>query len=558
MSAPLARPLRVGIVVASAMQPAWVHSVVSDLQSSPVVDLAVVLCSPPRRGVRGNAAGTGRHALYALYTALDRRLFGAVSSSGARLVAAGEVPKPDALAIKDLSDLVAGVPEITVGTSDPSLRLQFSAADVEGIVASDLDVIVSFDPRPVSATEGVARFGTWSYAFGEVGSSVDPGFWEVMEGAPVTQAALQVSTGGTDQPRSICRSFSNTDKYSVARNQNNVYWTSSAFVLRSLQLIHEGRAESPEQLAGASLDLPYSGPPRIIPTNAQMCAHLSRHAARIVRDRVRHKARPDRWVLAYHLGTDVVPISDFVPLLPYHPTHQWADPFPVRFEDEYYLFFEEQFSSSDPAHISMMKLEAGGRWSEPVIVLESEHHLSYPNVFRCNDTFFMIPETSQAGRIELYQSTKFPFAWELATVLVDDINGVDATIAQVGDLWWLFVNTAADGARNWEELRLYSAAAPTGPWQPHRDNPVRTDARNTRPAGQLFDWHGRLLRPAQDCGGRYGRAVVIHEVLRLDSEGFEEREVGRIEPDWNSRTVGVHTFNAVPGLTVIDCLQSDH
>ncbi len=51
----------------------------------------------------------------------------------------------------------------------------------------------------------------------------------------------------------------------------------------------------------------------------------------------------------------------------------------------------------------------------------------------------------------------------------------------------------------------------------------------------------------------YGRAVVLHEVLRLDPEGFEEIAVRRIEPgrDWEWRA-GLHTFNLLQDRIVID------
>jgi hypothetical protein len=40
--------------------------------------------------------------------------------------------------------------------------------------------------------------------------------------------------------------------------------------------------------------------------------------------------------------------------------------------------------------------------------------------------------------------------------------------------------------------------------------------------------------------------------VRIDPGGYEEVSATRIDPMWDRRVVGVHTVNAIPGLTVID------
>ena len=61
---------------------------------------------------------------------------------------------------------------------------------------------------------------------------------------------------------------------------------------------------------------------------------------------------------------------------------------------------------------------------------------------------------------------------------------------------------------------------PLGPWKPHKRNPVKSDVRNSRPAGRLFYWNGDLYRPAQDSSQRYGYAMSINRVLRLTPDEF--------------------------------------
>jgi len=119
----------------------------------------------------------------------------------------------------------------------------------------------------------------------------------------------------------------------------------------------------------------------------------------------------------------------------------------------------------------------------------------------------------------------------------------------------MFANVSAEGAQNtWDELHLYHSDTPLGPWSPHRRNPVKSDVRSTRPAGRLFRTSDGLYRPAQDCSRRYGHSVVLHRVLRVDPEDFEETEVCRILPDWDRSLLATHTYNREGELTVLDCL----
>ena len=72
----------------------------------------------------------------------------------------------------------------------------------------------------------------------------------------------------------------------------------------------------------------------------------------------------------------------------------------------------------------------------------------------------------------------------------------------------MFANAAASGSRMFDdELHLFHAERLLGHWQPHPRNPVKSDARCARPAGQLVWRNGALLRPAQICGPMC-RAIV--------------------------------------------------
>jgi hypothetical protein len=542
----LSDPIRVAIEAGGVMQPAWIHRVVADIEDSKIATVVLVLLTDDREPASAAVpAGAGSSAiLYGLYTALDRKVFGSgAPGSTPRIRARGESVMVDACAPVDLRQTLPGVQCVTRGPGE----------DMARIAPFEVDVTLRLGGRRLGAGD-IARHATLSFHHG-AGSYGEgpPGFWEVMERAPVTTSSLQLWDEEGGRSVDVCRAASSTDNFSVTRNQNGHLWTCSAFVLRYLKALHEGRAPSPESLRREQPILPYGGRRRGVPGNTEMLRLLSRHALRVGVDRVKHVLYPGRWVLAYSLGDQARPLHDFDILVP-PEGYLWADPFPVLFEGRYFVFLEEQYSAGSPGHISVISLQDDGSWTEPTKVIGADYHLSYPCIFRWDDCFYMIPESGEARRIELYRCTDFPTGWEFDRVLVEGIRGVDTTVAEVDGRWWMFVNTGEEGARNCEELSLFSSPAPTGPWVPHAANPVNSDARSSRPAGHIIRWHGRLLRPSQDSGGRYGRAVVVNEVLCLDEERFDEKEVFRIEADWDRSVDRIHSLHLVDGLTVVDLL----
>src|SRR6185295_16298411 len=142
-------------------------------------------------------------------------------------------------------------------------------------------------------------------------------------------------------------------------------------------------------------------------------------------------------------------------------------------------------------------------------------------------------------------------------VLLDDVRLVDATLHReksgTRERWWMFANSAAGGSRMFDdELHLFYADRLTGEWRPHPRNPVKSDARSSRPAGALFSRNGVLYRPAQVCVPRYGAGIALQRVLKLTPEEYAERQVERLLPPPSSGLYGLHTMNRAGDLIVVD------
>ena len=225
---------------------------------------------------------------------------------------------------------------------------------------------------------------------------------------------------------------------------------------------------------------------------------------------------------------------------------------PIEMEGNYYIFMEEFLYSAMKAHISVIEMDADGRWKAPMKVLERDYHLSYPFLFQWDGQLYMMPETKRNGTIELYRCTEFPLKWEFDRVIMDNVQAVDATLHEVEGTWWLFCNIGGRDFSSNDELPLFYANTPFGPWSPHKLNPVKSDVRSARPAGRLFHKDGNLFRPSQDCSVRMGGAIVINRVTKLTPEHFREKSVSRIDPTWRKGLLGTHTINTAGKLTVLD------
>ena len=165
----------------------------------------------------------------------------------------------------------------------------------------------------------------------------------------------------------------------------------------------------------------------------------------------------------------------------------------------------------------------------------------------------MAPECAESERIEVFRCTKFPDRWESHAVLLEGVKAFDPTIFEHDGVWWMFATLQHDGNSTDDELHLFHASTPLGPWSPHPLNPVCLDVRAARPAGAVFEHNGRLYRPAQDCSRRYGWAMTIQEITVLTKTDFEQVEIRRVEPGWAADGHATHTVNQSCGVTLYDC-----
>ncbi len=199
-----------------------------------------------------------------------------------------------------------------------------------------------------------------------------------------------------------------------------------------------------------------------------------------------------------------------------------ADPFAVFHNDIWYLFYEKMDVDTRKGKICVSTGKDRYSWSKGEIVLEESFHLSYPQIFKHDSYFYMIPESYESNEVRLYKATKFPFEWEFEKILLEK-PCVDSTILLKDNIWWLF---ACDTPHDHNRLRLYYSDALYGEWKEHVQSPIyENDNRNSRPAGKLLQYKNKTYRFSQDCGPFYGHSVRAFEIETLNLFRYEEKEL---------------------------------
>lgn len=544
-------PLRIGIMLDSMEVPAWFHKILLDIASANFLKLQLIVLNTPveknatfaeKWKSKLNSYCKGR--LFSLYSQYDYRRYKA---------------SKDAFATINIKTSFRDIPVLPVKPIQEEISDRFNEDDISTIKMAQLDVLLRFGDRIIKGEVlNCARYGVWSYYHGDNREySGGPAlFWEMYENNPVSGVVLRVLTEDCDAGKILYRSISATVPDSLYLNRNATYWKGSEFVMRRPSDLHDYGSRYLESLGTYSEPNVYRKPIYSTPGNWRMMRFIIRILCNKIRARVRTALfhEQPRWFVAVstNRGFPSRPLlRDYKLMLPPEDRF-YADPFLHKRDGKTWLFIEDYRYSKSKGLISVCELDQRGNWSEPRVVLERDYHLSYPFVFEWKSHVYMIPETSGNETIEIYRAVRFPDEWVLDRVLIENIRAVDATLFEKTGKFWLFANAAVEGGSTWDELFVYMANSPFGPWKPHPKNPVISDVRFARPAGKLFYEQGELIRPAQDCSISYGHAINFRRINILSETDYQEETVGSITPEWMSGNLGTHTFNRSEEFHVLD------
>lgn len=533
--------LRIGLLLDSLTVPAWVAHIVADVGNSGFASVELVVLNreqTPRPPFFARLRKRLRYLLYDTYVQRD-------------VTRRREATSP--FQPRELAVQLDTVPVIEVQPRRSGAVHRFRARDIKKIQAARLDVLLRFGFNIIRGEILVAaRHGVWSYHHGDSDAyrGGPPLFWEMHENNPVSGVVLQHLTDKLDGGGVLLRSYGATHTHSLELNRHATYWKASDFVMRCLRGLALGNVPLPESSPATT----HAKPIYRKPGNLHMLRFLGGTTIRKTRALINDRRRVPRWSVAWRRGNPIDPANPNpvgMQEIPCPAGHFYADPFLFRHQGQDWLFVEDYEYSRGKAGISVLRCGRDGPAGTADPVLDLPVHLSYPCVFEWEGHIYMIPETGAANRVSLFRARAFPHDWEFVGDLLSGRRAVDATMHQHGGRWYLFVNVDESGGGSLDELFLFHADTPRGPFRPHPANPIVSDVQCARPGGRLFERHGRLIRPSQDSARGYGHSLVFNEVLELDDRHYAERVLGRLGP-WAKGVTGCHTYATVGDLEIID------
>jgi len=200
--------------------------------------------------------------------------------------------------------------------------------------------------------------------------------------------------------------------------------------------------------------------------------------------------------------------------------------------------------------LTVLSIDGGRVTESEPMPLGLTCHLSYPSTWLEDGRVLCLPEMAGSRRQILYELRR-GVAPEPLCIISENAAMADATLMKVNGLYWIAYTDTDIGT--YDNLCLRYAYQLEGPWLLHPGNPVKIDARSSRPGGTPF-WVGdQLFRPAQDCSREYGGAVVINLVKICTPEDYQEIPTSVLRPDPGGPFPdGLHTLSFGNDCAVID------
>lgn len=230
----------------------------------------------------------------------------------------------------------------------------------------------------------------------------------------------------------------------------------------------------------------------------------------------------------------------------------YADPFICNDVSGEYVFVEAMDYYKGIGRISAapIKDNSVGKFK---VVLAENFHMSFPNIFNYNGTWYMIPETSESKQLRLYKCIDFPYKWILEKILVDGRILVDSIIWFVGEDEVIINSYDIENQdKPFDYAIRYSFTDATV------KEVILLDVQtHGRAGGNIFKKDNKLFRMIQNCELCYGDYLEEYYITKCTSESLEEMKERIIRSsditfDYNRGISHIHTYNIDDAYEVVD------
>jgi|AOAMet1_07_M0_10_2_1038527.scaffolds.fasta_scaffold01068_2 hypothetical protein len=429
----------------------------------------------------------------------------------------------------------------------------FHKEDVDIIKSYDLDFSLRFGFGIIRGEIlNAFKYGVWSFHHGDE-QKYRGGpycFWEIYKKDNVTASILQRLTNKLDGGVILKKGYFKTQNHSFNRNITQALLESSRWPSQVCIDIENGVAEylhnKPSETDAKIF---------LTPSNLKMLVFV----IRILKNRISYLFdyfEIDDWHVGYIKKNiediDIFDLeSECINWINQESNHFFlADPFVINKGSETFFLIEKYNYLKGKGDIILYE-EHSKRQKE---IFNTEYHYSYPFIFMDKDDFYLIKESHEENRIKILKCTEWPNNW-LEISSINNFKGIDTTALFHENRWWLFTSEKGNGHSH--NLLIFYSDSLEGPWTRHKNNPVKTDIRSCRGAGNFFYKEGRLYRPSQNYEISNERSMTINRVVELSVNRYIEVAIGEIQPlkniEYSSK---IHTLSNSDNFTVIDACRT--
>lgn len=222
----------------------------------------------------------------------------------------------------------------------------------------------------------------------------------------------------------------------------------------------------------------------------------------------------------------------------------FADPFIIDdIENAYIVLVEEYMHATQLgrlARLTVSKRDCTLLMNETILDIET--HLSFPNPIMVDGTVYVYPENGAAGNTKYYAYDK-----ELKQEgVLSELPLADATITEIKGKYYIFATLGEEC--NGNNLRVYKSNTPLSGYVECQQ--IRFHDNTARRAGNVLEWNGQLISPAQVCNNDYGEGISL-QVLEENDGQLSLKEIKRMMPPTKDYPEGFHTYNVYKDNVVV-------
>jgi folate-dependent phosphoribosylglycinamide formyltransferase PurN len=417
---------------------------------------------------------------------------------------------------------------------------EFSADDVQIIKSKQLDLIIRFGFGILKGEVlNSAKWGIWSFHHGNEQEfrGGPPGFWEIMKGRKTQGVILQQLGEKLDAGKIILKREYAVISHSYIENITKLLLQSTDMPAQALKMIANDCLPMNE-----IHPIPTKAPVYKYPSNLQFLKFLLVILLNKIKFSWMRLMMQENWIIGYRLLKE----KKYHFIAPPRDGEYYADPFTFCDQDKNYIVAEHYSYRTKKG--SIVLIEPGQNQTKTII--EKDTHLSYPFIFEENGITYLMPEESNAGKLNLYKWNPISKTFDFYRTILE-LPCIDASIVKNEGLYYIFLGLK--GLLPNEKLFIYHSTQLEGPYIPHTANPVKVSPAGSRMAGAFYYQNNMLMRPSQYSVKYYGEKVVLQQVKQLSASIYQEEVHSELLPFKDSHfNDGLHNYHKSDHLEVVD------